>query len=193
MLVIATQNPHKYKEIASILSPIECISAESNINFPPETGLTFIENAILKARFLAKICHSPCLADDSGLIVPSLNNEPGLYSARYAGAHASDKDNRHKLLSILKKNKHLDRKAFFYCAIAYLSHADDTMPIITTGLWEGEIILTETGTSGFGYDPIFYLSNLNKTVAELNNEQKNHLSHRAQALQKLKRILTTNE
>ena len=188
MLIIATHNDHKYNEIAAILAPIKCLPAKTfQSTSPEETGLSFIENALIKARALAKITHTATLADDSGLVVPALNGAPGIFSARYAGPHASCHENRLLLLHHLNLIRH--PKAYFYCALAYLRSPDDPTPIITTGIWEGEILNEEIGDNGFGYDPIFYIPKFKKTAAELSDVEKNRVSHRAIALSAMKKEL----
>lgn len=185
MLVIATHNHHKFEEISRILAPIPCKGTfEWSFGEPKETGLSFIENALIKARFSAKHSSSPVMADDSGLVVPSLNGQPGIYSARYAGVNTSDAKNRQLLIKNLQNIQ--DRAAYFYCAIVILRHEHDPCPLIGLGQWEGRIIDEEVGENGFGYDPIFYLDTHHCTAAELSAEEKNKLSHRGQALSQLK-------
>lgn len=187
--VIASNNSGKIKEINNLLGSknIELIpQSQLNISEADETATTFIENALLKARHATQQAQLPALADDSGLVVPALNGEPGLYSARYAGTKNSA-DNINKLITKLK-NLELDSEkipAYFYCIIVILSHANDPSPIIAEGKWWGEIILTPRGDNGFGYDPIFYDSELKLTAAEMTMEQKQQRSHRGKALRKL--------
>lgn len=150
-----------------------------------ETGLTFVENALLKARHAARISGLPVIADDSGLEVDYLNGEPGIYSARYAGKDASDADNNQKLLARLEGVKSTERTARFQCALVYMRHKDDPTPIICQGSWEGLIIEEVLGEHGFGYDPLFLVPSEHRTAAELPAELKNKLSHRAQAMQQL--------
>tara|TARA_R110002110_G_scaffold65206_4_gene179937 strand:+ start:17835 stop:18446 length:612 start_codon:yes stop_codon:yes gene_type:complete len=184
-LVAATDNQDKLKEIKSCLEslPIELIP-QSFFNVPSveETGLSFIENAILKARHAAKYSDLPCIADDSGLAVDALGGAPGIYSARYAGKDARAEDNIKKLLAAIKSLKGEDRQARFYCVLAFVKHYNDPTPIICQAQWEGRLLEQPVGTGGFGYDPIFFIPNLNCTAAELELEQKNHISHRAKAL-----------
>lgn len=185
MLVIATHNTHKFKEISQILAPIPCQGAfEWSLGEPKETGLSFIENALIKARYFAKYSSRPVMADDSGLVIPSLNGQPGIYSARYAGTKANDAENRQLLIKNLQHIQ--DRKAYFYCAMVVLRHEHDPCPLIGLGQWEGRIIDEERGKHGFGYDPIFYVDSHHCTAAELSAEEKNILSHRGQALSQLK-------
>jgi XTP/dITP diphosphohydrolase len=184
-LVAATNNQDKLKEIKSYLAdlPIELIP-QSAFNVPSvaETGLSFIENAILKARHAAKYSELPCLADDSGLAVDVLGGAPGIYSARYAGEDARAEDNIKKLLAAIKSLKGEDRRARFYCVLAFVKHYNDPTPIVCQAQWEGRLLEEPIGTGGFGYDPIFFIPNLNCTAAELEPAQKNNLSHRAKAL-----------
>lgn len=190
-IIIASSNPGKIKEFSSLLSPIEVIPQKAfNINSPNETGLSFIENAILKARHASEISGLPALADDSGLVVPILEGAPGIFSARFAGADASDADNMHLLL---KKMEHLNksqRSAFFFCAIVIVKTPFDPMPLVATGHIRGEIHSSPAGTEGFGYDPVFYLSEYQCTMAQLPADRKNLISHRAQALKALKKQLS---
>jgi XTP/dITP diphosphohydrolase len=194
MLLIATHNLHKFSEIEQILAPIPCQSGKAlSLPSPEETGLTFIENALIKARSAAKHANSPCLADDSGLVVPALHGAPGIYSARYAGIHQSDAAHRALLLENMRHLSGASRKAYFYCVMVYIQYEEDPSPIIGIGKWEGEISLQEQGENGFGYDPIFYLPSYQKTAAELPCSLKNSISHRGQALktiaQELKSVM----
>ena len=187
-IVLATSNPGKIKEFRALLASKNCIpQQELNIGDADETGKTFIENALLKARHASRISNMPAIADDSGLVVPSLNGQPGIYSARFAGEHATDQDNIKHLLHLLKTTTPDDAhpKAFFYCAIAFVQHADDPTPVFGTGALMGHIVSTPTGTHGFGYDPIFYLPEHHCTLAELPADIKNTLSHRSRALKAL--------
>lgn len=185
-LVLATSNSGKIKELQELLSPIVCIAQDSfNIPNIEETGLSFIENAILKARNASFYTKKPALADDSGLVVPALNGEPGIYSARYAGVNAKEDDNLLLLLKNMDRLKGTDRNAFFYCAIALVHYAEDPTPIISTGIFHGQIAHKPSGNRGFGYDPLFYIEEYQCTAAELPSAIKNTLSHRAQALNHL--------
>lgn len=180
-IVLATTNQGKVKEFSHYLNPLN-FNIQPNHELPEveETGSTFIENAILKAKSASSFCNIPALADDSGLVVPALNGEPGIFSARYAGKNASSKANVSKLLDALDKIS--DRRAYFYCAIAYLDSTENPCPIIATGKWEGFITQSPAGLDGFGYDPIFFVPSHNKTAAELSIDIKNSISHRALAL-----------
>lgn len=185
-LVLATGNPGKVNELANMLSPLNINvvpQSDFNVGEVAETGTTFVENAIIKARHAAKITGMPAIADDSGLEVDGLNGAPGVYSARFAGPGASDQDNIDKLLVDLGNNP--IRSARFWCVLVLMRHADDPTPLICSASWEGEITLTQNGNGGFGYDPVFFVPEKNCTSAELTKEQKNAVSHRGQALQKL--------
>ncbi|WP_339690091.1 XTP/dITP diphosphatase [uncultured Pseudoalteromonas sp.] len=185
-LVLATGNPGKVNELAQMLNPLEInVVPQSDFNVPDvaETGTTFVENAIIKARHAAKITGLPAIADDSGLEVDALNGAPGVYSARYAGEHASDQDNINKLLKELADNP--VRTARFWCVLVLMRHADDPTPLICSASWEGQITQNQDGQGGFGYDPIFYVPELECTSAQLTKQQKNAVSHRGQALQRL--------
>ncbi|MEL0641466.1 RdgB/HAM1 family non-canonical purine NTP pyrophosphatase [Pseudoalteromonas aliena] len=185
-LVLATGNPGKVNELANMLSPLNINvvpQSDFNVGEVAETGTTFVENAIIKARHAAKITGMPTIADDSGLEVDGLNGAPGVYSARFAGPNASDQDNIDKLLVDLGNNP--IRSARFWCVLVLMRHADDPTPLICSASWEGEITLTQNGNGGFGYDPVFFVAEQNCTSAELTKEQKNAVSHRGQALQKL--------
>ncbi|MBG9991307.1 XTP/dITP diphosphatase [Pseudoalteromonas sp. NZS71_1] len=185
-LVLATGNPGKVNELANMLSPLNINvvpQSDFNVGEVAETGTTFVENAIIKARHAAKITGMPAIADDSGLEVDGLNGAPGVYSARFAGPGASDQDNIDKLLVDLGNNP--IRSARFWCVLVLMRHADDPTPLICSASWEGKITLTQNGNGGFGYDPVFFVPEKNCTSAELTKEQKNAVSHRGQALQKL--------
>lgn len=187
-IVLATGNPGKVKELAGPLGALGYqIVTQSHWGIQPiaETGQTFIENALLKARHCAQQTGLPAMADDSGLVVEALQGAPGLYSARYAGEHASEADNRHKLLEQLQQVPAAQRTAHFYCVIVYVRQADDPAPLIGQGRWSGEIACCPSGDQGFGYDPLFYLPDLQCTAAALSREQKAQLSHRGQALRQL--------
>ena len=154
-----------------------------------EDGLSFIENAIIKARHASRISGLPAIADDSGLCVPVLSNAPGIYSARYAGEHGNDNKNNEKLIAELQpiRDEHPNEsiKGMFVCILAMVRHADDPLPIIAQGLWHGEILESPLGDGGFGYDPLFWLPELQATAASLSAADKNSISHRGQAIQKL--------
>jgi XTP/dITP diphosphohydrolase len=185
-LVLATGNLGKVSELASMIGSLNINvvpQSDFNVNEVAETGTTFVENAIIKARHAAKITGMPAIADDSGLEVDGLNGAPGVYSARFAGQGASDQDNIDKLLKELAGNP--VRSARFWCVLVLMRHADDPTPLICSASWEGKITLVQHGEGGFGYDPIFFVPAFNCTSAELTKDQKNAVSHRGQALQKL--------
>jgi XTP/dITP diphosphohydrolase len=189
-IVLASNNLGKIKEIQALLPDYAIIpQAEFVQTEAEETGLTFVENALLKARHAAQHCHLPVIADDSGLSVDALSGKPGIYSARYAGKGASDKDNNDKLLLELAGVPFDDRTARFICAIVMLEHATDPMPLIAQGVWEGKILMHPQGANGFGYDPLFWVPNHNCSSAELPPEVKNSLSHRGKALRQLALML----
>ena len=164
------------------------IIAQNELNIPEarEVGLTFVENAIIKARHACKYTNLPAIADDSGLEVDALNGAPGIYSARYAGAKAVPAENIAKLLYELRDVPKNQLTARFRCCIVYLEHEKHPMPMICSGTWEGSIVFEQKGKNGFGYDPIFFVPEYNCTAAELSSEIKNKISHRAQAMLKLK-------
>ncbi|MCO7198359.1 XTP/dITP diphosphatase [Pseudoalteromonas sp. OANN1] len=185
-VVLATGNQGKVKELSAMLNQYDIeVLPQSDFNVPEvaETGTTFVENAIIKARHAAKISGLPTIADDSGLEVDALNGAPGVYSARYAGANADDQKNIDHLLAAL--GEQTERSARFWCVLVYMRHADDPTPIICQASWEGEITTTQQGREGFGYDPIFKVQGLDCTSAELTKEEKNAISHRGQALKQL--------
>lgn len=185
-IILATSNKGKITEIAAILAPIHCISqATLGIDSPEETGLSFIENAILKARHTSRLTNKAALADDSGLVVDALNGEPGIYSARYAGSSSTDAENIQLLLEKLKLVPEEKRQAYFYCAIAIVAYPNDPTPIIATGKFLGRITAQPMGEGGFGYDPIFFIDDQQCTAAQLPANIKNTISHRAQALAQL--------
>lgn len=192
-IVLATNNQHKVDELKPALAKISLnlISAkEFNLNFPNETGLTFVENALLKARFVAKETNLPALADDSGLCVEALNNDPGIYSARYAGENTTDAQNRLKLLNVMQNEQ--NRTASFVCCLVLVKNHLDPLPLIALGFCSGVITEFERGENGFGYDPIFNYLPLNKTFAEISAEQKQKISHRSKALEKLQQLIAND-
>ena len=187
-LVLASGNQGKLREINQLLAGlhIEALpQTELKVPDVEETGLTFVENAIIKARNAATHAGLPALADDSGIEVDALNGQPGIYSARYAGKGASDQDNLDKLLDALKDVPEENRSARFQCVVVYMTHANDPTPIICQGTWEGHILHAPRGDNGFGYDPVFYVPTHQCSAAELESDVKNRLSHRGQALKKL--------
>ncbi|MFO7954741.1 RdgB/HAM1 family non-canonical purine NTP pyrophosphatase [Thioalkalivibrio sp.] len=187
-VVLATGNPGKLREIRALLEPLGLtIEAQSEHAVPEaeETGLTFVENAILKARNAARHTGLPAIADDSGLEVDALRGQPGIYSARYAGGAADDAANNAKLLEALAGIPPEHRGARFRAVVVYLEHAEDPAPVIAEGVWPGRITEQASGAEGFGYDPLFFVPEEGCTSAELPPETKNRLSHRGQALQQL--------
>jgi XTP/dITP diphosphohydrolase len=187
-IVLATNNPGKLSELQALLAPLG-FEVEPQSRYTQdsveESGLTFVENAILKARHAARASGLPAIADDSGLEVDALQGAPGVYSARYAGESASDADNLQKLLTQLRGVPAAQRSARYRCALALLRWGADPSPLLVQTSWEGRIIDAPRGENGFGYDPIFEVADRSVTAAELPAEEKNRLSHRAQALRML--------
>ncbi len=195
IVVLASNNPGKLREFAALFEPlaIELLpQADFNIPAAEETGLTFIENALLKARNACRHSGLPAIADDSGIEVDALNGAPGIHSARYAGPDASDQANNAKLVQALAHIPEEERTARYRACLVYMRHAEDPAPLIAEGEWEGRIISEPRGSGGFGYDPHFYIPELGKTGAELDPAEKNRISHRARALavllEKLRRL-----
>lgn len=187
-LVLASGNPGKIEELQAILKdlPYEIIpQGEFNVPDADETGLTFIENALIKARQACELTGLPAIADDSGLCVDALDGQPGIYSARYAGEGATAADRNQKLLTALTDVPLAERTAYFHCVIVYMRHAKDPDPIIATGKWFGSITTEPRGKFGMGYDPIFWVPNDECTAAEMDPEEKCRVSHRGQALTQL--------
>ncbi|HEX6929989.1 MAG TPA: RdgB/HAM1 family non-canonical purine NTP pyrophosphatase [Gammaproteobacteria bacterium] len=200
VLVLATGNRGKLAEMQALLAPLGLqvkTQAEFGVEPPEETGASFIENAILKARHASRVTGLPALADDSGLEVDALDGAPGIHSARYANANdgsgAGDDANNAKLLNALTGLPAEKRGARFRCAIALLRHAGDPMPVIASGTWEGRILDTPRGSNGFGYDPLFLPAGSDRTSAELDEAEKNGISHRGQALRQLLELLRDSE
>ena len=185
-LVLASNNAKKMKELNALLAPLGFeVIPQGQLGIPEaeEPYCTFVENALTKARLASKLSGLPALADDSGLCVAALGGAPGVYSARYAGEPKSDARNNQKLLADLGDNP--NRAAHFVSVIVLVRHADDPQPLIAEGEWHGEILLAERGDAGFGYDPMFYLPEFDKTAAELDAAIKNQQSHRGRAMQQL--------
>jgi len=181
-ITLASGNHGKLTELRCLLAPLGytlTAQADLGISDVPETGLTFVENALIKARHAAVKSKGPAIADDSGLCVDALGGAPGIYSARYAGAQASDTENNRKLIHDLNGIK--NRNACFICVLVYLRSAEDPVPLIACGSWQGKIIDKAIGGNGFGYDPHFYLDTLECTSAQLAADKKNAISHRGQA------------
>ena len=187
-VVLASGNSGKLRELGSLLAPFGFdLIAQSTLGVetPPETGKTFADNALLKARHAAAITSLPALADDSGIEVDALGGRPGIYSARYAGEGASDQANLSKMLDELRDVPTPQRTARYQCVIAFVTSTSDPEPILAGGTWEGMLISAPRGLGGFGYDPIFVPRDFERTAAELDPGEKNSLSHRGQALRSL--------
>ncbi|OGA72333.1 MAG: non-canonical purine NTP pyrophosphatase, RdgB/HAM1 family [Betaproteobacteria bacterium RIFCSPLOWO2_12_FULL_65_14] len=191
-LVLASGNPGKLREIGALLAPlgIELLpQADLGIAEAEEPHHSFLENALAKARHASRASGLPALADDSGLCVPALGGEPGVHSAYFAGRAGArqerDARNNEKLLSLVKEA----RSAYYACVMVLVRHADDPLPLVAEGLWRGEIARAPRGANGFGYDPLFSLPALGKTAAELDPAEKNRISHRAKALNRLLELL----
>lgn len=185
-IVLATGNRGKLKEMQALLAHLEIdVVAQSDLGVesPPETGSTFVDNALLKARHAAAVSGLPAMADDSGLVVRALDGRPGIYSARYAGEGASDEDNVDKLLA--EMHGATDRAAYFHCALVLVTEADETAPLVVEASWHGEIATERRGEGGFGYDPVFIDPELERHSAELPAEVKNQRSHRGLALREM--------
>ena len=187
-IVLASNNPGKVKEFQELL---KCADIELrpqayfNISEADETGLSFVENAIIKARHASEQAQLPAIADDSGLEVDFLKGAPGIYSSRFAGEHASDADNNAKLLELLAELPAAQRSARFQCLLVYLRHPQDPTPTICQGTWEGHILTSAQGDNGFGYDPLFFVPERQCGSAQLSAEDKNQLSHRGKAMKLL--------
>ena len=195
-IILATGNPGKVRELSNMLNDFNVnIRPQSDFEVPdvPETGTTFVENAIIKARHAAKLTKLPAIADDSGIEVDALNGAPGIYSARYAGEGASDGDNLNKLIEATRAVPPTERRARYRCVLVFMRHADDPSPIICDGSWEGNLITEPRGENGFGYDPIFFVESDNCTSAELSKARKDELSHRGKALRELMARLKTEQ
>ena len=186
--VLASSNPGKLAEMSALLDPagVRVVPQDALAVEPPaETGLTFVENALIKARAACAATGLPAVADDSGIVVDALEGAPGVRSARYAGPGASDADNVARLLEALRGVAPADRGAAFVCTIACLRHARDPCPIVCEGVWEGRVLDAPRGDGGFGYDPVFFVEALGRSAAELPQVEKNAVSHRGQALARL--------
>lgn len=187
-LVLATNNPGKVRELAALLRDVGFeVRGQGEFGVPEveETGTTFVENAIIKARAAAQHTGLPAIADDSGIEVDALHGAPGVYSARFAGTDADDAQNNAKLVESLRDVPAEQRTARYRAVIVYMRYAEDPAPLIAEGVWEGVIQLEPKGSNGFGYDPHFYLPHLECTSAELEPAEKSRLSHRGQALRAL--------
>ncbi len=189
-IVLASGNPGKIREIQAMLKDHPIVPQSAfNIADVEETGASFVENAILKARHAALHCQLPAIADDSGLVVDALNGAPGVISARYAGVGASDQDNLNKLLRELEGVPEQRRTARFICVLVFMEHAYDPCPVIAQGIWEGRILDLAVGENGFGYDPVFWVPEQGCASAELSATVKNELSHRGRALRHLEKTI----
>lgn len=192
-IVVATGNEGKVREIGKILSSLDCKivpQSELGISSVPETGATFVDNALIKARHAAEKSGLPAIADDSGLVVEALDGRPGVHSARYAAINASDDENIEKLLAELEDVPAEDRGAHYECAAAWVSPDKTTAPLVAQGQWHGRIIRERRGESGFGYDPVFLDLEMNKTGGEMSTEEKNRQSHRGKAFRELRDLLS---
>jgi len=184
-IILASGNKKKLSELSAILSPysLDLVpQSDYQVDDAIEDGLTFVENAIIKARHACKKTGLPAIADDSGIEVDFLNGKPGIYSARFAGEHATDQQNLDKLLQSLENAAEKQRTARYQCVIVYMRHAEDPTPIICQASWEGRILTSEVGNAGFGYDPIFFCPIANKTAAQMTPEEKAFISHRGKAI-----------
>ena len=187
-VVLATGNAGKAKELSALLQGLDMeivLQSSLGVTEAEETGLSFVENAILKARNAAAQTRLPAIADDSGLEVDALQGQPGIHSARYAGPGADDGANLRKLLKALEHVPEVQRGARFRCVLVYMRHAQDPAPLICEGIWEGRILTAPRGSNGFGYDPVFLVPERGCSSAELPPDEKNRLSHRGQALARL--------
>jgi XTP/dITP diphosphohydrolase len=189
-IVIASNNAHKVTELQAMLTRFNLVTqAELGVTDAEETGTTFVENAIIKARHAAAVTGLAAIADDSGLSVPALGGAPGVYSARFAGANATDADNNHKLLAKIARFGDDKLGARFHCVIAFMQSAGDPTPLIAHGTLDGRLVREARGSNGFGYDPHFLVPDQNLTLAEMGADAKNRISHRAGALARLKKML----
>jgi XTP/dITP diphosphohydrolase len=190
-LILASHNLGKRDELQAVLQDFPYVIQNAPDDWPEvdETGLTFVENAILKARSAAEHTGLPALADDSGIVVPALNGAPGIYSARYAGEKANAQDNINKLLHDMLDIPETHRQAYFYCCLVFMRHKDDQIPIIAQGMWPGIILRSPQGSNGFGYDPIVWIPETQCSAAELSDSEKSRLIHRARAAAELKNKL----
>jgi len=192
-VVLASGNKGKLAEFQQLLSEINFdVVPQSDFQIPEaiENGLSFVENALIKARHASRLTGLPAIADDSGLEVDVLNGAPGIYSSRFSGENATDDKNNLRLLSLLQDTPQAERTARFQCLLVYLRHPEDPTPLICQGTWEGYIAFSAEGTNGFGYDPLFYLPELGCTSAQLDKAQKNTISHRGKAMAELLKQLT---
>jgi|TARA_B100001964_G_scaffold245799_1_gene336424 XTP/dITP diphosphohydrolase len=190
-IVLASNNQHKLQELVSVLpASLDLVfQRELGVEEAEETGSTFIENAIIKARHAAMSCNLPAIADDSGLEVDFLKGSPGIYSSRFAGEGATDAENNEKLLAALELTPTEERSARFQCVIVFMQHALDPTPLVAQGTWKGRILTQPLGKAGFGYDPLFFIPSLEKSAAQLSEAEKNRISHRGLALARLQKLI----
>ena len=192
-IVLASGNQGKITEIQALLRDYTIVAQNAfNVSQVAETGTTFIENALIKARHACEQTQLPAIADDSGLIVAALNGAPGIISARYSGLNATDKENNQKLLTELQAYPDEKRAAYFICVMVFLRHQKDSCPLIAQGVWQGFITKQPQGVHGFGYDSLFWLPQLNCTAAQLSATLKNQYSHRGQATRQLAKLITAH-
>lgn len=194
-VTLASSNKGKLAEFQQLLSGLNFdVVPQSEFQVPDaiENGLSFVENAIIKARHASKLTGLPAIADDSGLEVDFLNGAPGIYSSRFSGENATDEKNNQRLLSLLQEVEENERTARFQCLLVYMRHPEDPTPIICQGTWEGIITLNPEGDNGFGYDPLFFIPEFNCTSAQLEKTQKNKISHRGKAMAQLLKRLSTS-
>ena len=188
-IIIASNNQGKIDEFQQLFAGNEEISiiGQQNLSVPDvaETGQTFVENALIKARNAARCSGMPAVADDSGIVVDALNGAPGIYSARFGGANTTDQNNNEKLLMAMEDVPAGQRGAYYICVLVFLRNPTDPSPLICQGIWRGEILQAPQGDSGFGYDPLFYIPELDCSAAQLSKEKKNQLSHRGKAMREL--------
>ena len=191
-IVLASSNPGKIREIADLFADLGITvtpQSDLNIESPPETGVTFIENALIKARYAAQQSGLPAMADDSGIAVDALDGNPGVYSARYAGANATDEQNLDKLLDEMSDITDADRGAGFHCAAVLVCPDETCEPLVVEAVWRGTVLRQRQGVGGFGYDPVFHDAAVGKTGAQMSREEKNAVSHRGKAFKQLKALL----
>ncbi len=184
-IVLASGNSGKLREFSQLLAPLGFSltpQSEFDVTEAAETGLSFVENAIIKARHAAEITGLPALADDSGLEIDALHGAPGIYSSRFAGEKATDADNIGAVLDALRDVPETERSARFQCILVFMRHAKDPTPLICQGSWQGQILTEAIGEGGFGYDPIFWVAETDCSAAELSSEQKHAISHRGKAM-----------
>jgi len=191
-IVLASSNPGKIREIADLFADLGITvipQSDLNIESPPETGVTFVENALLKARYAAQQTGLPAMADDSGIAVDALDGNPGVYSARYAGENATDEQNLDKLLDKMTDIADADRGAGFHCAAVLVYPNETSAPLVAEAVWRGTVLRRRLGVGGFGYDPVFYDAAADRTGAQMSREEKNAVSHRGKAFRQLKTLL----